>query len=479
MDELSRLQARVAELEDERAQLNAINEALMNRVERDMDAQGNSFSLFQAAIALESKVKERTAALTDALHALEASNRELHASNEAAQAASKAKSAFLAAMSHELRTPMNGVVGMTDLLLGTALQPKQREWGETIRSSALSLLRILNDILDFSKIEAGRLEMEDAPFDLRRETEKVLQILRPQIEAKGLQLLFEWPDALPGRVIGDPTRYAQIVTNLIGNAAKFTAEGHIRFAAKLLEERDERLMLRFEIEDTGIGIKDEVLPQLFQTFMQADSSTTRRFGGTGLGLAIVRRLCQLMGGECGATSRYGEGSCFWFTLALRRNCEAASDPVAPVEFLETQPLRPAALGRALRVLVVEDNPVNQMVARGFLDALGCACMMADNGLQAVQILTAPHDYDVVLMDCQMPEMDGLEATRRVREHEAGGSARIPIIALTANAMVGDRESCLRAGMDDFLSKPFQREELKRVLDRWGASVIAGSALTAA
>jgi two-component system, sensor histidine kinase len=464
--ELERLRLRCAELEDENATLTAVNEKLMDRVERDMDMQGNSFSLFQTAISLESTVQQRTAALTQAMQDLEKRNRDLKASNEAAEAASRAKSAFLATMSHELRTPMNGVVGMTELLLNGGLAPAQRRSVDVIRRSALSLLQILNDILDFSKIEAGQLETEALPFDLRRTTDQALSVLRPQVDAKGLKLRLDWPADLPTAVIGDPTRFAQIVTNLVGNAIKFTAAGSVTLRARVAAEDGSALTLHFEVEDTGIGMPPEALPRLFQSFTQSDSSITRKFGGTGLGLAIVRRLCELMGGDCGVRSELGRGSTFWFTLALQHDRQDRSSQATGV-FQVLRPRRGAA-GEApvLHVLLVEDNLINQEVCLGMLELLGARASVADNGRIALGMLSAPHDFDLVLMDCQMPEMDGLEATRRTRKHEHVAGGHVPIVALTANAMVGDREQCLAAGMDDFLSKPFQLRELAAALNRW-------------
>ncbi len=464
--ELARLRAQCEELVAENARLQLINETLMDRVERDMDRQGNSFSLFQAAIALESTVNERTAALQQAMQALERNNRELQELNDAAQSANRAKSAFLATMSHELRTPMNGVVGMAELLLQSTLDAKQRRSAEIIRSSALSLLGILNEVLDFSKIEADRLTTESVPFDLIAITDNTLLLLEPQAASKNLTIERDWPDDLPRVVVGDPTRCAQIITNLVGNAIKFTARGGVTIRIRLHSELDGGAIYRFEIADTGIGIRRDVIPRLFEAFTQSDNSITRQYGGTGLGLAIVRRLCQLMGGECGVDSELGQGSTFWFTLTLQRG-----DPDTVLSASATDTMltsRPPTLIRSgpLRVLLAEDNQVNQEVTRGLLEFLQCRCTIVENGALAVEALTTSHNFDLVLMDCQMPQMDGYEATRRVRHYEQLQGQRVPIVALTANAMTGDRELCLTAGMDDFLSKPFRLPELRRMLERW-------------
>ena len=457
------LAARCAELEKQIAQLEKINHVLMDRVERDIDAQGNSFSMFQGAIALESQVKERTLALQQALRKLEHTNLELQASNEAAQQANRAKSAFLAAMSHELRTPMNGVVGMTEILLNTQLGSAQQHYTRIIQRSALSLLRILNDILDFSKIEADQLQTEMNAFDLRQAFDNNLSILRPEIDSKRLELSIDWPAELPVLVHGDALRFTQILTNLIGNAIKFTADGFISIRARVLNHDASSIEYHFEITDTGVGIKPEALDLLFTPFIQADNSTTRKFGGTGLGLAIVRRLCRMMGGDCGASSEYGKGSCFWFTIRFK--------PAQLSEVIQTQPLKvlpqPISLrSRQLAVLLVEDDCINQEVATALLEMLDCHCTVAANGQIAIDLLQSPSHFDLVLMDCQMPVMDGFEATRRIRSSESGSSRHMPIVALTANAMVGDREICLESGMDDFMSKPFQLNELKEMLMKW-------------
>ena len=383
---------------------------------------------------------------------------QLATARDAAMEASRLKSEFLATMSHEIRTPLNGVIGLNELLQRTSLDDDQRRLAEGVQGASRALLSIINDILDFSKIEAGELELEEVDFEVRPVFEQGVALLAETAHDKGIALSVSVDEDVPPRLVGDPTRLGQVLANLLSNAVKFTTFGEVRVRVYVDASDDDGVLLGVEVADTGIGIRQDQMDRLFEPFRQADASTTRTYGGTGLGLAISRQLVTALHGDIGARSEPGEGSTFWFTARLG----AAR---AGVRRLEPEVDRTGDRVQHGHVLLVEDNDVNQLVALGFLEALGWTADVAVNGEEAVRLAAeAGYDagYDAILMDLQMPVLDGFAATRQIRAAEGHGR-RVPIIAMTASAFEAEREKCLAAGMDDFLTKPVDSSRLASVL----------------
>lgn len=436
LDELTRLQKR---LERERS---ARKEAERLLEEKSLKLYHSNLELQTLAASLDEQVRSRT--------------QELQAALLKAEAATQAKSDFLAMMSHEIRTPMNGILGMVQLLELSPLAAEQREHLQTIKSSGDSLLVVINDILDFSKIEAGKLDLESKPFDLYKELESISGLFRPVIARKSLEFITDWQQAAPVMVRGDAMRLRQIISNLLSNAIKFTPHGSICLCVKTTRLATQ-IQLYVSVKDSGIGIPADRIDRLFKAFSQVDSSTTRQYGGTGLGLSICVRLCALMGGRIQVESEVSgptRGSHFFFDVFLDV-CEG-SEATAPTTQNDSAASPPPQF-KQLKVLLVEDHPVNTLLAKKLLEKIGIQADHAVNGQLAVEMVIAG-DYDTVLMDMQMPVMDGIEATKSIRSHPLRRQPRI--IALTANAFDSDRERCLAVGMDDFLTKPFRLDDLR-------------------
>ncbi len=423
------------------------------------DAESKLFVCMAVDITERKEAEGALAEYHDLLEGqIERRTRQLAAAKNAAERANRAKSEFLANMSHEIRTPLNAISGMAHLIRRSGIAPEQQARLEHIDTANKHLLEIINAILDLSKIEAGKFALDEAPFMVTELVNNVLLMSSERATAKHLQLISEVP-AIDFSLIGDRPRLQQALMNFVGNALKFTESGSITIRLRVDQEDDDEALLGIDVQDTGVGIAKEALPRLFNTFEQADNSTTRRYGGTGLGLAITRKLARLMGGDAGAISTLGVGSTFWFTARLKKGRPLTDDtkPANQAEAVELS-LRSQHAGR--HILLVEDEPINREIAAAMLDNVSLLASTAENGARAVELAgTTP--YDLILMDMQMPVMNGLEATRRIRANSVNMGT--PIIAMTANAFVDDKANCLAAGMDDFLAKPVDPELFYAVL----------------